>query len=600
MKSRRLGLRGTLITLAASAATLVAVTAPAHASSPYEQVLYQLPSNATCLKAASNCAMYEKAAALPDGRLIAGWEESTVASSGSANGQTIPIYKSDDNGTTWQHLTAVPAPAYASSNSAYANYVSAWTNPYFYVLPHAVDSLSAGTLLMAAVVSGDDQYYLEHKAANPNWVPSNDGDRENVAIGLYSSTDNGVSWNFLNIITTGGWQGGSAGAIGKDISAANTYAQVDPVWEPYLLEYNGQLIAYFSDENDYTGYDTTTGALTIDPKNATTPDADTQIIAHRTWDGSSSSPWSLPVVDVPGTTVTNSSGYTEIGGGRPGMANVVQTTDGKWMMTFEYWGGGDNVRYKIASSPLDFFTVGGATGTGVNSLPVTSGSPALAQGGSPVLVRLPDGRLLYNAAGSGNVWTDESGSSTGAWTQQYTGMPSAYSRSLTYIPGTGRVEIIGGADTIDYADVDFGDSTGPYYNLVNENSGQDLGVWDADLLDGQNVVQWPGNGSNDQEWHVTSLGNGYDVLLDDRSGRALGIYEASTSSGGKAVQWVQNQSYDQQWQLIAVGSRYELLNRNSGLALTVSGSLATEGAQVVQEPYTGAASQLWSLNEVSS
>ena len=49
----------------------------------------------------------------------------------------------------------------------YAKYVSNWTNPYLYVLPQAVGSLAAGTLLMASVVSGDDYYYLEHKAADP-------------------------------------------------------------------------------------------------------------------------------------------------------------------------------------------------------------------------------------------------------------------------------------------------------------------------------------------------------------------------------------------------------------------------------------------------
>jgi hypothetical protein len=160
------------------------------------------------------------------------------------------------------------------------------------------------------------------------------------------------------------------------------------------------------------------------------------------------------------------------------------------------------------------------------------------------------------------VWTNASGSSTGSWTEQQTTMSSSYSRSLTYIPATGRVEIIGGTTTISYADIDFGNSVGAYYKLVNENSGKDLGVWGADLLDGQNAVQWTDNGSADQQWHVTALGNGYDALLDKNSGRALGIWQASTASGANAVQWVQNASYDQQWQLVAVGSYYELLNRN--------------------------------------
>jgi hypothetical protein len=271
-----------------SSAAVTLIAAPAHAYSPTPATVYQLPSTTPCLKGRGNCAIYPKAAQLPNGQLIASFELATVPSSGSAVGETLPVYRSTDDGTSWQLLSQVQAPAYLSSNPAYAQYTSAWTNPYLYVLPQTVGNLQAGTLLMAAVVSGDDYYYTEQKAANPNWVPTNDGDRSNLAIALYSSTDNGADWNFQNVVTTGGWQGGSAGDIGGDISTANTYAQVDPVWEPYLMAYNGQLVAYYSDENDYTGYNSSTGALTIDPNNATATDSHGQIIAHRTWDGTSS------------------------------------------------------------------------------------------------------------------------------------------------------------------------------------------------------------------------------------------------------------------------------------------------------------------------
>ncbi|MEV6537979.1 RICIN domain-containing protein [Streptomyces sp. NPDC051665] len=582
-----------IVVLAIAAAPWTFVT-PAQASTPTPATLYQLPSTASCTKATNNCALYPKTAVLPSGRLVAAFEKSTVAASGSADGQTMPLYKSDDNGTTWQHLADVKAPAYASSNPAYSSYVSNWTNPYLYVLPQAVGNLASGTLLMATVVSGDDYNYLDQKATNANYTPTHDGDRSNTAIALYSSTDSGSTWNVVNVITTGSWSNGA-----NYPATENTNHQNDPVWEPYLMVYNNQLVAYYSDENDYTGYDSSTGVPTLDPNNSTTSDPATQILAHRTWDGVSSS-WSSAVVDVSGTTVTNSSGYSEIGGGRPGMTTVVQTSDGKWMMTYEYWGGGDNVRYKIASDPLHFYSVGGTAGTGVTSLSVTSGSSALSRGGSPVLMRMPNGRILFNAAGSGDVWTNASGSSTGAWTQQHTTMASSYSRSLTYIPNTGRVEIVGGTTTISYADIDFGNSTGAYYKLVNANSGKALGVLGADLLDGQNVVQWTDNGSADQLWHVTDVGSGYSTLLDKNSGRALGILAASTSTGANAVQWVQNSGNDQQWQVVAVGSNYKLVNRNSGLALGVSGASTSDGAQIVQQAYTGASSQLWSLVLVSS
>lgn len=578
----------------AAAAALVGVTAAAgYAVSPTPQTLYQLPSGASCTKAVNNCVLYPKATALPGGRLIAAFEKSTVAASGSADGQTIPVYKSDDDGSTWQPLSEVKAPAYSSSNPAVAKYVSNWTNPYLYVMPQTVGSLSAGTLLLSTVVSGDDYYYLEQKAADPNWVPSHDGDRKDTAIALYASTDAGATWSFVNIVATGGWSNGYNWP-----AAANTYRSNDPVWEPYLMVHNNQLVAYYSDENEYTGYNRNTGVATPDPANTTSPDPGTQILAHRTWDGTSPS-WSAPVVDVAGLAATSSAGQRLIGGGRPGMTNVVPTTDGKWFMTFEYFGGGDNVRYKVGTDPLKFFAVGGDAGSGVTSLPVTADSGSLSTGGSPVLLRLPSGKILFNSnGGGGSVWTNTTGSSTGAWTMQRTTSPQAYSRNLTYVPRTGRVEIIGGHTTLSYADVDFGSSSGPYYKLVNRNSGKALAVLGGSLADAQNVVQWSDIGSADQRWHLVDAGSGYTTLLNKNSGRALGVWEGSTAEGARAAQWVENLQSDQQWQLVPAGAYYKLVDRKSGKVLAVDGASVADGAPVVQWTDTGSLDQQWSLVQV--
>ncbi|MDR6976078.1 hypothetical protein J2X68_002766 [Streptomyces sp. 3330] len=51
------------------------------------------------------------------------------------------------------------------------------------------------------------------------------------------------------------------------------------------------------------------------------------------------------------------------------------------------------------------------------SLPVPSGGTTLATGGSPVLLPMPDGRIVHNAANSGSVRVNESGASTGTWKQ---------------------------------------------------------------------------------------------------------------------------------------------------------------------------------------
>lgn len=116
----------------------------------------------------------------------------------------------------------------------------------------------------------------------------------------------------------------------------------------------------------------------------------------------------------------------------PGMANVVRTADGKWLLTFEYWGGGANTRYVITDNPLPFHR-GSPTGEAVTSLPVDTGSRPLATGGSPVVIRLPEGRLVYNAAGSGNVWVNDSGRSDGTWKEYQTTSKAGYRTSCVVL-----------------------------------------------------------------------------------------------------------------------------------------------------------------------
>jgi hypothetical protein len=600
---QRRRLARTLGGLTAASALLVIPMATAQAYNPTGGILYQLGGD-PCLKGRGNCAIYPKSAELPSGRLVASFEKSTVVpATGSADQQTLPVYKSDDHGTTWQPLSEVKAPAYLSSDPRYAKYTSNWTNPYLYVLPQDVGNLKQGTLLLASVVSGDDYYYKEHKAADPNWTPSNDGDRKDLAIAMYSSADDGASWKVVNVVATGGWQGGSAGAVGQNIASANTNKQVDPVWEPYLMVYKGRLVCYYSDENDYTGFDATTGVATLDPANDTAADSQGQILAHRTWDGRSAA-WSAPVVDVAGLTQDLGGGKTEIGGGRPGMANVVRTTDGKWLLTFEYWGGGVNTKYVLADGPLKFYA-GSATGAGVTSLPLDTGSRALATGGSPVLIRLPGGRLVYNAAGSGNVWVNDSGRSNGAWKEYQTTSAAGYSRDLQYVEGTGRIAILNnqGTSTIAYAEVDLGHSDGAYYQLVNRGTDQVIGTGnktnDADIgnADVPDVrLEAPGSAANadTQYWHVVTEPNGGVSLLNKSGGRAAAIWTGNATAGQKIGQWVDN-SATGSWNLVKTSDGFYKLQSVKNTSLYLTG--ASAGAQLTLQSALTDGSQDWELVE---
>lgn len=585
----------------AASAMLVMPLGSAQAYNPTGGIMYQL-GNEPCLKGRGNCAVYPKSAQLPSGRLVASFEKATVVpETGSADGETLPVYKSDDHGTSWQPLSEVRAPAYLSSDPKYAKYTSNWTNPYLYVMPQTVGNLKAGTLLLASVVSGDDHYYREHKAADPNWTPSNDGDRSDLAIALYSSTDDGASWKVLNVIATGGWQGGSAGAVGKNVAAANTHQQVDPLWEPYLMVQGGRLVCYYSDENDYLGFDPVTGVPTPDPANDTAPDSHGQILVHKTWNGRSAQ-WSDPVVDVAGLTQNMGDGKTQIGGGRPGMTNVVPTTDGKWLLTFEYWGGGTNTKYVLADDPLKFYR-SSPTGEAITSLPVDAGSRPLATNGSPVVIRLPDGRLVYNAAGSGNVWVNESGRSDGVWKEYQTTSRAAYSRNLQYVAGTGRIAILNNQDTstIAYAEVDLGHSDGAYYQLVNRKTGQVIGTGgktnDANIGNGDIPdVRLEGAGSaankDTQYWHVVTEPQGGTTLLNKSGGRAAAIWTGNATVGQRIGQWVDN-SATGSWNVSRTADGYYKFQAVKNTNVYLTG--ASQGAPLTLQNAAADGSQEWRL-----
>jgi hypothetical protein len=586
---------------AAAAATagmaLMMTFAPtAAAYQPGPANLY-VTENPTCNK--RPCVLYPKSAQLPSGRIVAAFENSQ----GEPVGQTMPLYRSDDQGTSWQKLTDVKAPAYLSSDPRYAKYTSNWTNPYLYVLPHDVGRLKAGTLLLASVVSGDDAYYTEHKAADPAWQPSGDGDRRDVSIALYSSTDEGATWNVENIIAAGGWQGGG----GTNVSAANTHRQQDPVWEPHLMARAGKLIAYYSDENEYTGYDTTTGAPALDPDNDTATDPGHQILAHRTWDGTSAS-WSTPVVDVPGATVS-SNGKTLIGGGRPGMTTVAPTTDGKWLLTYEYWGGGSTVRYRMGDDPLTFYA---AHDDAIGALPVPSGGSGLATGSSPVLSAMPDGRIVYNSYSTGNVWVNESGRSDGTWKEYRTPVAAGYSRELQYVQGTGRMLILqaswagGSIGPVTYGEVDLGHSDGAYYTLVNRRTGQALGpqadkTQDADLTGGTpDLITKPVSAGDDtQRWHLTEKGDKV-TLLNKAGGRAAGIWGGTPTAGRQLTQWADDGATDKQWTLKAGADGYYKLSAagNKDVYMTAAGAGGAVTVQAAIDASTDASaddSQEWRL-----
>lgn len=135
-----------------------------------------------------------------------------------------------------------------------------------------------------------------------------------------------------------------------------------------------------------------------------------------------------------------------------------------------------------------------------------------------------------------------------------------------------------------------------YYRLINRNSGQALDVNSASTSNGANIIQWPWNGGNNQQWQIIDNGNGYYRLINRNSGLALDVNGGSTTNGESIIQWPWNGGANQEWEIIDNGGGYyRVINRNSGQALDVNGASATNGADVIQWPWNGGNNQQWEI-----
>jgi hypothetical protein len=93
----------------------------------------------------------------------------------------------------------------------------------------------------------------------------------------------------------------------------------------------------------------------------------------------------------------------------------------------------------------------------------------------------------------------------------------------------------------------------------------------------------------------SSGGGSYFEIVNRNSGLALDISGASTANGGKAIQWPYSGGANQQWQEVAVNGGYKLVNRNSGLVLDDPGFSRTAGTQLDQWSDTNGPNQWWNL-----
>ncbi|KAG2417599.1 hypothetical protein HFD88_008818 [Aspergillus terreus] len=353
----------TLLPLAALTAAAGLRPAPI---TPYNNsLLFQPPSNYTIPRT-----LYPRNEQLPNGDLLATWENYSP----EPPAVYFPIYRSTDHGQTWSELSQV----HDTANGLGLRY-----QPFLYHLPERIGKFPAGTLLLAG-----------------SSIPT---DLSSTQIDLYASRDEGRSWQFVSHIAAGG--------------EAIPNNGLTPVWEPFLMAYEGTLICYYSDQRANTTHG--------------------QKLVHQTTRDLLN--WGPVVDDVAYPTYTD----------RPGMPILTKLPNGNYFYVYEY-GSFFNTSsysfplyYRITADPEDIASAPH------QKLVVSSGTQPTS---SPYVVWTPyggrHGTIIVGSGTQSSVFINRQ-LGQGEWTEIPTPEGHSYTRALRVLKeGGGRYLLVHGAGVL--------------------------------------------------------------------------------------------------------------------------------------------------------
>jgi hypothetical protein len=145
--------------------------------------------------------------------------------------------------------------------------------------------------------------------------------------------------------------------------------------------------------------------------------------------------------------------------------------------------------------------------------------------------------------------------------------------------------------------------SGATYVIKNVNSGKVLSPLNGSSASGTNIVQVTYNDAKTQQWLLTNLDNGYWSIKNTANGLSMdidGSNGSSTTDGAFNIQDLYTGANSQQWNLKYTGCNYNIINRNSGKSLDISGGSSAENVQNIQWPSNGGKNQQWEFMKVTS
>jgi hypothetical protein len=134
----------------------------------------------------------------------------------------------------------------------------------------------------------------------------------------------------------------------------------------------------------------------------------------------------------------------------------------------------------------------------------------------------------------------------------------------------------------------------------NYNSGQLLDLTGPNTNDGTAIHQWTYTGADNQWWIRNRQSDGATQLFSRYDSKCVGVTGGSTAVGAAVVQWDCDRSANQEWYFRPTGQTgsggwpvYNIVNKNSGLCLGVTGGSTSVGANTVQWTCNGHPDQGW-------
>ena len=149
--------------------------------------------------------------------------------------------------------------------------------------------------------------------------------------------------------------------------------------------------------------------------------------------------------------------------------------------------------------------------------------------------------------------------------------------------------------TIEYSSI----NEGTYY-IKNNYNGEYLSVAEAKDVNGQNINSWEYNGGSEERMILTKASSGYKIRPECSSSRLVNAYGNTVKSGNNVNLWDDWNESSQWWGFEAVSGGYVIRNMmNPSCVLTVT-KTDTSIREIVVSTYTGASSQIWTIQNTIS